>query len=73
MFDDIAILGALAPEQVGEATAGTKYLHRLAIAVRLADPHLRREQVVRVPGVVEDQTILFAGGQPQPAADDLLI
>ena len=73
VLDNVAVFGALAPEQVGEAAGRAEHLHRLTVAVRLADADLRREQVVRVAGVVEDQAILLAGRQPQPAADDLLI
>lgn len=73
VLNDVAVFGALAPEQVGEAAGRAEHLHRLAVAVRLADADLRREQIVRVAGVVEDQAILLVGRQPQPAADDLLI
>ena len=67
VLDNVAVFGALAPEQVGEAAGRAEHLHRLTVAVRLADADLRREQVVRVAGVVEDQAILLAGRQPQPA------
>ena len=73
VFDNHAVGGGFAPESVGEAAGRTENLHRFVVALAFRRAHLRRKQIVRVAGVVEDQTVGFALAETQPAADNLLI
>ncbi len=63
----------LPPEGIGEAAGRAEDLHRHVVAFALRRPHFRGIQVMRIAGVVEDQTVGFPRRQAQTAANDLLV
>src|SRR5690554_7819197 len=48
------------PVDIGKATAGAKYLHRLTVGIGLLLPHFRVIQIHRIAGVINHQTLLLA-------------
>ncbi len=73
VFNQGAVGGGFAPEGIGEAAGRAEDLHRHVVAFALRRPHFRGIQVMRIAGVVEDQTVGFPRRQAQTAANDLLV
>ena len=73
VFNQRAVGGGFAPEGVGKAAAGAEHLHRHVVAFAFRGTHFRRVQVVRVAGIIKNQTVGFPRRQAQAAANYLLI
>lgn len=73
MLNQRAVGGGFPPKSIGETAGRAEDLHRDIIAFAFWRADFRRIQVVRVAGIVEDQTVGFARRQTQAAAYNLLV
>ena len=73
MFDQRAVGGSFAPESVGKPAGRTKHLYRHVVALAFWRAHFRGVEIVRITGIIEDQTVGFARCQAQATADNLLV
>ncbi len=73
MFNQRAVGGGFPPEGVGKPAGRAKNLNGNVVALAFWRAYFRRIEIVRVTGVIKDQTVGFARRQTQPAANNLLI
>ncbi|MNE15036.1 hypothetical protein D3C80_1079340 [compost metagenome] len=64
MLNKRAFGGHFPPKSVGKTAGRAKNLYRNVAAFAFWRAHFRRIQVVRITGVIENQTVGFAGCQP---------
>ncbi|MNY55669.1 hypothetical protein D3C86_1916650 [compost metagenome] len=64
MFNQRAVGGGFPPESIGETASWTKYLHRNVTAFAFWRTYLGRIEIVRIPGVIQNQAVGLAGSQP---------
>ena len=73
MFNQRAVGGGFPPEGVGKPAGRAKNLNGNVVALAFWRAYFWRIEIVRVTGVIKDQTVGFARRQTQPAANNLLI
>ena len=73
MFDQRAVGGGFAPEGVGKPAGRAKDLHGHVVAFPFWRADLRRIEIVRVTGIIQNQAVGFPRRQTQAAANNLLI
>ena len=73
MFDQRTVGGGFAPEGVGKPAGRAEDLYRHIVTFAFWRADFRGIEVMRVTGVIEDQTVGFSRCQAQAASDNLLI